>query len=266
MSTLADWAPRPRPARVPLEGRYCRLEPLDPKRHGDELFAASMAPGAEDRFRYLFESPQDRAGFGIWLDRVAAAEDPLCYAVIDSASGRCEGRQSLMRITPEHGVIEVGGILWGPAIARTRVATEALFLHARHAFDTLGYRRFEWKCNARNEPSMRAARRFGFTFEGIFRQHMVIKGRAGTRRGSRSSTWTGRASGRGSSAGSRRRTSITTASRRFDLRTRSPLPAPDLGSPGGSATRSLGGSRFDDDGRRQKDLLSGFASTSKPIE
>jgi RimJ/RimL family protein N-acetyltransferase len=81
-----------------------------------------------------------------------------------------------MRITPEHGVIEVGGILWGPAIARTRVATEALLLHARYAFDTLGYRRFEWKCNVRNEPSMRAARRFGFAFEGIFRQHMVIKG------------------------------------------------------------------------------------------
>ena len=176
MSTLANWAPRPRPARVTLEGRYCRLEPIDPQRHGDELFAASMAPGAEDRFRYLFESPQDRGAFGSWLDRVAATEDPLCFAVVDSASGRCEGRQSLMRITPEHGVIEVGGILWGPAIARTRVATEALFLHARYAFDTLGYRRFEWKCNVRNEPSMRAARRFGFAFEGIFRQHMVIKG------------------------------------------------------------------------------------------
>jgi RimJ/RimL family protein N-acetyltransferase len=123
--------------------------------------------------------------FGAWLDRVAAAEDPLCFAVVDSASGRCEGRQSLMRITPEHGVIEVGGILWGPAIARTRVATEALFLHARYAFDMLGYRRFEWKCNARNEPSRRAALRFGFTFEGIFRQHMVVKGQ------SRDTAWFG---------------------------------------------------------------------------
>ena len=81
-----------------------------------------------------------------------------------------------MRITPEHGVIEIGSILWGPAIARTRVATEALFLFARYVFDALGYRRFEWKCNARNAPSMRAARRFGFTYEGIFRQHMVVKG------------------------------------------------------------------------------------------
>jgi RimJ/RimL family protein N-acetyltransferase len=176
MTNLANWTPRPRPARVALEGRYCRLEPLDPKRHGDDLFAASMAPGAEDRFRFLFESPQDRAGFDAWMQRAAAADDPLCYAVIDAATGRAEGRQSLMRITPEHGAIEIGGILWGPAIARTRVATEALFVFARHAFDTLGYRRFEWKCNNRNEPSKRAAHRFGFKFEGIFRQHMVIKG------------------------------------------------------------------------------------------
>lgn len=176
MTNLANWTPRPRPARIALEGGYCRLEPLDPKRHGDSLFAASMAPGAEDRFRFLFESPQDRAGFDVWMQRAATADDPLCYAVIDAATGRAEGRQSLMRITPEHGVIEIGAILWGPAIARTRVATEALFVFARHAFDTLGYRRFEWKCNNRNEPSKRAALRFGFKFEGIFRQHMVIKG------------------------------------------------------------------------------------------
>ena len=176
MSTLTDWVHRPRPARVPLEGRYARLEPLDPQRHGDHLFAASMAPGAEERFRYLFDSPQDRAGFDAWIGRAATSEDPLFFAVIDSSTGRCEGRQTFMRITPDHGVIEIGNILWGPAIARTRVATEALFLFARHAFDALGYRRFEWKCDARNEPSMRAARRFGFAFEGVFRQHMVVKG------------------------------------------------------------------------------------------
>lgn len=135
-----------------------------------------MAPGAEERFRYLFEAPQSRPDFERWLARSAASEDPLYFAVIDSANGRCEGRQALMRIVPEHGVIEIGSILWGPAIARTRVATEALFLFARHAFDDLGYRRFEWKCNALNEPSRRAAARFGFSFEGIFRQHMMIKG------------------------------------------------------------------------------------------
>lgn len=175
MTDLPDWQPRPRPARVTLGGLYCRLEPLDPARHGADLFAASMAPGAEERFRYLFDAPQDRAGFDGWAARAAASEDPLFYAVIDRSTGRCEGRQTLMRITPEHGVIEVGSILWGPAIARTRVATEALFLHACYVFDALGYRRFEWKCDSRNEPSKRAARRFGFTYEGTFRSHMVLK-------------------------------------------------------------------------------------------
>lgn len=135
-----------------------------------------MAPGVEDRFRYLSVPPQDRAGFEGWLAGASTSADPMFSAVIDLTSGRCEGRQSLMRITPEHGVIEVGHILWGPAVARTRVATEALFLFARYVFDELGYRRFEWKCDARNEPSMRAARRFGFTYEGTFRQHMVVKG------------------------------------------------------------------------------------------
>jgi RimJ/RimL family protein N-acetyltransferase len=176
MDTLNDWQPRPRPRRVVLEGHYCRLEPLDPVRHGDQLFAASMAPGAEDRFRYLFDSPQDRAGFDGWLTYAAASEDPMFYGVIDLSSRRCEGRQAFMRITPNHGVIEIGNVLWGPAIARTRIATEALFLSARYVFEELGYRRFEWKCNTRNEPSMRAARRFGFTYEGVFRQHMVAKG------------------------------------------------------------------------------------------
>jgi RimJ/RimL family protein N-acetyltransferase len=176
LADLRHWQARPRPARTVLEGRYCRLEPLDPAKHRDALFEASMAPGAEQRFRYLFDVPQDRAGFDQWLTRSAASEDPLFIAVIDAATGRAEGRQALMRITPEHGVIEVGNILWGPNIARTRVATEALYLHARYVFEELGYRRFEWKCHDRNEPSKRAAQRFGFIFEGVFRQHMVLKG------------------------------------------------------------------------------------------
>jgi RimJ/RimL family protein N-acetyltransferase len=96
--------------------------------------------------------------------------------VVDRRTGRAEGRQALMRIDATHGVIEIGSILWGPAIARTRVSTEAFHLFARHVFETLGYRRFEWKCNNLNEPSKRAALRFGFTFEGVFRQHMVVKG------------------------------------------------------------------------------------------
>ena len=176
MTDLTDWKPCPLPQRVPLEGAWCRLEPLEAARHGDQLFEASMAPGADARFRYLFESPCERVEFDRWLARAAAADDPLAFAVIDRASGRCEGRQTLMRITPDHGVIEIGSILWGPAISRTRVATEALYLFARYAFETLGYRRFEWKCNSLNAPSIRAAGRFGFRYEGQFRQHMVIKG------------------------------------------------------------------------------------------
>jgi RimJ/RimL family protein N-acetyltransferase len=174
---LSAWKGVPRPERVVLDGRYARLEPLDPKRHGEDLFASARRPGADDRFRYLFEqTPADLADLMSWLEQAAVWTDRMFFAVVDRATGRAEGRQALMRIEPAHGVIEIGSILWGPAIARTRVVTEALYLFASDVFDTLGYRRFEWKCNNLNEPSKRAALRFGFTFEGVFRQHMVTKG------------------------------------------------------------------------------------------
>lgn len=173
---LSDWTPRPLPARVVIEGRYARLEPLDPERHGDDLFAESMAEGEDTRHRYLFEPPMDRAAFQAWLEAKAPVNDPLFFAVIDKVTGRACGRQALMRIDPVHGVIEIGSILWGPSIARSRIATEALYLFAKHAFEDLGYRRFEWKCHDGNEPSKKAATRFGFTYEGLFRQHMVAKG------------------------------------------------------------------------------------------
>lgn len=177
MIDLAQWSPRPRPERRIHEGRYVRLEPLDPARHGSDLYAACSGPEAEDLFRYLFESPPaSRAAFDPWLEKSAASEDPLYFAVVDQASGRAVGRLTFMRIDSTHGVIETGSILFGPALARTQGATEAIYLQARHAFDDLGYRRFEWKCNNSNEPSKRAAERFGFTFEGVFRQHMVVKG------------------------------------------------------------------------------------------
>jgi len=165
-----------RPQRTVLEGRYVRLEPLGPE-HAADLYAASSDEGAAGRYRYLFESaPASLADMEAWVHRVHMGEDPLVFAVVDRATGRAGGRQSLMRIVPEHGVIEIGGIYWGPGVARTRLATEALYLFARHSFDDLGYRRFEWKCNNANEPSKRAAERFGFTFEGVFRQHMIQKG------------------------------------------------------------------------------------------
>jgi len=165
--------PCPRPARVVLDGRYARLEPLS-LAHADGLLAAS---GDAKSFDYLFDvPPTDLADLRTWITQKAKSEDPLFHAVADRATGAAGGRQTFMRITPEHGVIEIGNILWGPAIARTRVATEALYLAASYVFDELGYRRFEWKCNDLNEPSKRAARRFGFAFEGVFRQHMWAKG------------------------------------------------------------------------------------------
>jgi len=164
--------PCPRPARAVLEGRYARLEPLA-LAHADGLLAASADARS---FDYLFDvPPRDRADLLAWIGQKSKSEDPLFHAVIDKATGVAGGRQTMMRITPEHGVIEIGNILWGPAIRRTRVATEALYLAARYVFDDLGYRRFEWKCNDLNEPSKRAARRFGFAFEGVFRQHMWVK-------------------------------------------------------------------------------------------
>ena len=175
---LTQWRGAPRPQRIALDGRYARLEPLSPERHAAELFASAVEPGAEARFAYLFDDvPADAVAFHAWMTGPASTDDPLFFAVIDKATGRAEGRQALMRIDPAHGVIEIGHILWGPAIARTRVATEALYLSAAYVFDHLGYRRFEWKCNDHNAPSKRAALRFGFTFEGTFRQHMVAKGR-----------------------------------------------------------------------------------------
>ena len=178
MIDLSSWRPRPRPERKAMEGRYVRLEPLSAERHGDGLYEAVTGYGdSEVRFRWLGDGkPESRAAFQPWLEKAEASEDPLFFTVIDRASGRIAGRQTLMRIDPAHGVIEIGNILWTSLMARRPAATEAQFLFMRYAFEELGYRRYEWKCNNRNGPSKRAAERFGFTFEGIFRQHMVVKG------------------------------------------------------------------------------------------
>lgn len=178
MSDLQDWTPRPRPERKVLEGRYVRLEPLDAEKHGEGLFAASSVADADRRFTWLFETaPAARAEFEPWLEKAAASNDPLFFAVIDKASGKVAGRQALMRIDPVHGVIEIGSIYWGPLVSRKPAATEAQFLFMQYVFDGLGYRRYEWKCHNDNTPSKRAAERFGFQFEGVFRQHMVAKGK-----------------------------------------------------------------------------------------
>ncbi len=165
-----------RPQRTMLEGRYVRLEPIAPE-HATDLWAASSDPGAAERYRYLFShAPASLAEVEARIHKSLGEDDPLAFAVVDRATGRAGGQQSLMRIVQEHGVIEIGAVYWGPDVARTRLATEALYLFAKHSFEELGYRRFEWKCNNENAPSKRAAERFGFSFEGVFRQHMIIKG------------------------------------------------------------------------------------------
>ena len=181
---LRNWTARERPDRTLLDGRYCRLEPIDASRHAEDLFEASSVADAAERFRWLFEHPpESRADFRAWLDKAQSSEDPLFFAVVDKASGKAAGRQAFMRIDTTHGVIEIGSIYWGPLVARRPAATEALYLFARHVFDELGYRRFEWKCHDHNGPSKRAAARFGFKFEGVFRQHFVFKG------GNRDTAW-----------------------------------------------------------------------------
>lgn len=172
------------PLPISLTGSEVALVPLAAS-HGNDLYALSTAEGAEDRFRYLFEQVPTPESFEQFMIKACASTDPMYVAVIRKEDGRCLGRQSLMRITPDHGVIEIGNILWGPDMAATRMATEAFFLHACYVFDTLGYRRFEWKCNVLNGPSRRAALRFGFRFEGVFRQHMIVKGQ------SRDTAWYG---------------------------------------------------------------------------
>jgi RimJ/RimL family protein N-acetyltransferase len=175
---LSGWTGCPRPERKTLEGRFVRLEPLDAKVHGADLFESSSVPDAQTRFRWLFDMPPTSlADFQPWLEKSQASDDPLFFAVIDKATGKAVGRQSLMRIDPTMGAIEIGHIYWGPKLSRTPAATEAQFLFAAYAFDELGYRRYEWKCDNDNVPSRRAAARFGFSFDGLFRQHMVVKGK-----------------------------------------------------------------------------------------
>jgi RimJ/RimL family protein N-acetyltransferase len=173
---VVDAAPAQRPGAVALEGRFGRIEKLDPARHASDLWRAF---GADERlWTYMFYGPFPDAGsFSIFLGKIATLEEQVYYAIVDR-DGRAAGWAALMEIRPQARVIEVGSIVYGPALQRTALATEAQYLLARYAFETLGYRRYEWKCDALNAPSRRAALRLGFAFEGIFRQHMIIKGRS----------------------------------------------------------------------------------------
>lgn len=173
-----DTTPARRPQSATLAGRVVTLLPLDPSAHGDALYAGAGGEANSGLWDYLFEGPfHDRTAFDAHLKRIAASQDPLFSAIVDNATGLAVGYTAYLRIEPAHRVIEVGSILYTPRLQRTVGATEAMYLMAKHAFEDLGYRRYEWKCNSLNAPSRRAALRFGFTFEGIFRQHMIVKGR-----------------------------------------------------------------------------------------
>jgi RimJ/RimL family protein N-acetyltransferase len=175
---LPDWTARPRPVRTVLQGRFCRLEPLDPARHIADLFAALMLDTERRNWTYLPVGPfETLEAFRAYIESISVGDDPVFYAVIDRATTKAVGYASLMRIDPKSGVIEVGSINYSPLLQRKPAATEAMYLLMRYVFDTLGYRRYEWKCNAANAPSRAAAARLGFTYEGTFRQAMVVKGR-----------------------------------------------------------------------------------------
>jgi RimJ/RimL family protein N-acetyltransferase len=164
-----------RPEAVTLTGRYGNVERLDPSRHGASLWDAVR--GHDKIWTYMAYGPFEEEGvFSGWLASRVALTDPYYYAIVEP-SGRAVGLATLMSIRPDMRVVEVGNILLGPSLQRTALATEAQYLLARYAFEVLGYRRYEWKCDALNAASRRAALRFGFSFEGIFRDHMIIKGR-----------------------------------------------------------------------------------------
>lgn len=173
---LPDWQPRPVPQRHTLQGRLCYLEPLAGK-HAEALFAAhQLAPDTRSWTWLLREPDSSVEEFSAWVASVAELSDPLHFAVIDRQTRQPVGSLALMRIDANNGVIEVGHVHFSPLLSRTAMATEAHWLLMRYAFETLGYRRYEWKCNSLNEPSRRAARRLGFHYEGRFRQALVIKG------------------------------------------------------------------------------------------
>ena len=174
---VSGWTPRERPPLTPMTGRYCRVEPLNPERHAVELYDAYTADREGRLWTYLPWGPY--ASFETYLAGVHTGlrrENFITFTVIDAATDKAVGVASYLNINLAAGSIEVGGIAYSPALQRTPAGTEAMFLMMRRAFDELGYRRYEWKCNSLNAASRAAAQRYGFRFEGIFRQADVVKG------------------------------------------------------------------------------------------
>ena len=174
---VPGWTARESPPATPMAGRYVRVERLEAA-HAADLFEANAEDRDGSHWTYLFdEKPRTIGAYQAWVARAASTQDPMFHAIVDLVTGKPAGVAAYMRIDRSHGVIEVGHINFAPRLQRTRQATEAIFLMMARAFDELGYRRFEWKCDSLNAPSRAAALRFGFTFEGIFRQAIVYKGR-----------------------------------------------------------------------------------------
>ena len=173
---VPDWKPVARPMHKVMTGRFCRLEPLDATRHAADLYAANALDAEGRNWTYLPYGPFDSlVSYRSWLDQFSATADPLFFAIVSNATGKAVGVASFMRIDPASGSIEVGHLNFSPLMQRTPIATESMYLMMKEAF-ALGYRRYEWKCNALNMPSRAAAQRLGLSFEGVFRQATVIKG------------------------------------------------------------------------------------------
>ena len=180
---LPGWTPPPFPPHAPLHGRDCRIEPLNAARHARDVYEAQREDTDGARWTYLFQGPFDNfAEYESWAEGAEKSRDPQFYAIVDASTGRAVGTCAYMRVEPKHGVIEIGNIYFSPSLGRTRAATEAMYLLMANAFE-LGYRRYEWKCDSCNLPSRAAATRFGFSYEGKFRQAIVNKGR------NRDTTW-----------------------------------------------------------------------------
>ena len=174
---LGTWQPPPPPPHEPMAGRYCRLEPLNAEFHAADLHRANGEDVSGAMWTYLSYGPFDSfEAYASWMRPLSRTADPLFFAVVDMAKGKAAGVASYLRVDPANGSIEVGHIAYAPSLQRTRAGTEAMYLMMRRAFE-LGYRRYEWKCDALNAPSRTAAARLGFSFEGVFRQAMVNKGR-----------------------------------------------------------------------------------------
>lgn len=174
---LPHWKAPPFPSREPMQGRYCRLEPLNPALHAVDLYEANAKDAQGGNWTYLPYGPfESFESYRQWMLAFGLHEDPLFFAIVPRESGKAAGVASYLRIAPASGSIEVGHILYSPALQKSPAATEAMYLMMRRAFE-LGYRRYEWKCDALNAPSRAAAQRLGLSFEGIFRQASVYKGR-----------------------------------------------------------------------------------------